>query len=131
MKGSAKPPHQFLDDLSALLQIKEPRDWGKVTHRVFLENNGAYLLKKYQYSIPKLLKEVYQGETFISCNLEDIEWKADWFRSYQINSWHKRDVQKEFLEGFARRHNFKVISRIFSTNLHSNHTTGEGSQLGV
>lgn len=53
---------RFLDEVAMKLNIKNPRDWGKVTTRRFFELGGISLLKYYNRSLFACLQSVYKGD---------------------------------------------------------------------
>lgn len=52
---------KFLDDVAMKLNIKTPRDWGKVSQRDFYKLGGSSLLSHYNSSIFDCLQSIYKG----------------------------------------------------------------------
>lgn len=51
----------FLDSVAIKFAIKKPSDWGNITNKVFTEEGGSTLLRKFNGSIANVLSNAYPG----------------------------------------------------------------------
>jgi len=85
---------QFLEELAVKLDIKEPKDWGKVSKQQILENHGGSLLVMHN-SLRKALSE----------NFPEIEWNPEWFPNapkFESGFWNSTDNHRRFLVDLAK-----------------------------
>lgn len=55
----------LLDQIAFKLNIKNPRDWGRITTEKFKELGGGTLLSYYNNTLIKCLKSNYAGRNFL------------------------------------------------------------------
>lgn len=63
---------EFLNSLAKKFNISVPQDWGKITNQEFRVAGGAPILKHYNFSVSKTLREVYPGSIIYMNNTGQI-----------------------------------------------------------
>lgn len=52
---------EFLQAVARVLNIKQYRDWGKITLKQVIDAGGRAVLKQYKYSLQRALQTIYPG----------------------------------------------------------------------
>lgn len=52
---------EFLRVVARVLNVKQHRDWGKISIKQVIEVGGRALLKQYKYSLQRALQALYPG----------------------------------------------------------------------
>lgn len=106
-----KNQKEFLDSLALKLQIKNPKDWGKIAKSNIQELRRTHFLSKlYGGSLFNCLQSVYSGMLYCLSNITDIQWKKEWFVNAPKSSWSSLEVQKKFMDEIASKMNVKKAS---------------------
>lgn len=102
---------KVLDEIAMKLNIKNPKDWGKVTKFQFYELGATSLLNSYGSSPFACIKSIYKGFSSIAPpNFQDIDWKKDWFSNiphFPRSHWTSLENRKKFLDELAVKLNIK------------------------
>lgn len=88
------------------LNIKHPSDWGKVTKKQILANDGASFINIYYGSVKRAITSVLEGMVFLLSQQEDTTWKEEWFSNankFPSGYWSKKENQREFLNNLAKK----------------------------
>lgn len=51
----------FLDTIASKLKMQKQKDWGSITSQDVIKNGGWSIMRKYEFSIQKMLAGVYPG----------------------------------------------------------------------
>lgn len=102
---------QFFQELAKKFQIKDPKDWHKVTVSQVHREGGSFIKRFYGGSLLQALKGVYPGFHCKSklLNFVDIKWQKSWFPRIPKHNAGFFDSQtncKKFLNQFMRE--FKI-----------------------
>lgn len=106
----------FLEQIKTKYQIKEPKDWGKMTTTQIHSAGGSALLTHYyEGSLFKCLSSVYKGSFyyFLQTHELEIHWKKEWFPylpSAPKSYWKSVQNKKQFLETVKREYNIQEPS---------------------
>lgn len=103
---------KFFEGLVKILNINEPKDWGKVTVNSVHEYGGKSLLIHYQNSLYRALCSVYKGVYYLLLvdAVIDVHWKKEWFASVPVYPkvyWESEQNRKEFLDHIAAQYFIK------------------------
>jgi len=93
----------FMDNIARLYNLKNPRDWGRITVDDIKKCEGSSVLEYYDFSLFNALQGVYP----------EIEWERSWFpRLPKVPKgyWSLIENQKSFMDG---------IGRLYKINSHS------------
>lgn len=89
-----------MESLAKKLNISTPKDWGKVTVAIIIENGGRSILKKYNGSLKEALISIFP----------DVSWQSNWFKNvpkYSFGHWKKKEKQREFFDSLLKELNIK------------------------
>lgn len=94
----------FLDELSTKLNIKEPKEWGRVTTHRIRELGGASLLNRYNGSLFNCLQSLYEGSLISIKELTlGVDWKVEWFPKFSQSYWNSMKNRRRFLDEVAHQ----------------------------
>lgn len=82
----------FLEEIATKLNIKEPKDWGKMNNKILIRNGGGSALSAYGNSLLKTLQFAYP----------DVQWNVKWFSKFPHRYWKDKANQRNFLENIAK-----------------------------
>lgn len=93
--------------LAKKFDIKEPKEWSKVTTSKVIENGGTHVLLKHKGSLFQALKSIYPGMSSIFFLIyEEIQWEIRWF-NLPSKYWQKKENVREFFEVLAKKLNIR------------------------
>lgn len=104
---------ELLDKIAIELNLKNPRDWGKVSTKVFREHGGDGILNYYKSSLYDCLASVYRGKFYnilAQISKKEVKWKRDWFTQVPRMHWQSMENRRKLLDEIAIKLNIKTIS---------------------
>lgn len=121
----------FLNEVALKLNIKNPRDWGKVTANQIYELGGISLLhSRYHGSLFACLRSVFKGNSYYPNLLLETSWKKEWFsNNVAFKYWNSMENRRKFLEEAAHKLNVKTPSDWGKVPVRTIHKLGGRSLL--
>lgn len=106
--NSIENRRRILNNIQLKFDIKEPRDWGKITVKEIRKHGGVSLLSNYyNNSLFSCLQATYPGIPRTVVTL-DVAWKREWFPAlptFPKAHWNSVENRRKFLDKVKVKHN--------------------------